>query len=840
MSALSIPELSLVALVGPTGAGKCTFAAAHFAATEVLSSDRFRAMVADDEGNQSASADAFEMLYGVAEKRLARGLLTVVDATNVQRDARAELMRVARTQHVLAVAIVFDVPARVCLERNASRPERSFGPHVVRQHRAQLQKSIRLLKKEGFRYVYVLRSVEEVDAAFIERKKLWTDKREEHGPFDVIGDVHGCRAELSALLDRLGYAAGAEGVRRHPEGRRAIFLGDLVDRGPDVPGVLRIAMAMTQAGTALCISGNHEAKLERALGGKKVKLTHGLAETMAQLEREPPAFAEEVREFIASRISHYVLDDGKLVVAHAGLPEPLHGRASGRVRQFCLYGETTGETDDLGLPVRVDWARSYRGRASVVYGHTPVAQARWVNNTICVDTGCVFGGALTALRWPERELVSVPAERVHYEPVRPLAAAAPERPDDALDIGDVSGKRILETRFAPPVTVRAENAAAALEVMSRFAVDPRWLVYLPPTMSPPEATHEEGFLEHPREAFAYYRERGVAEVVCEEKHMGSRAVFVLCRDAETGRERFGQERLGVIYTRTGRPFFTDGALEADVLARLRDAADRAGLFSELGAFLVLDAELMPWSVKSQALLREQYARVGAAGGAALGEAVEALERTADRGIEGAEELLAAERRRLASLERYVEAYGRYCWPVEGIDDLAIAPFHVLASERALLVDHDHAWHMAQCARLAKEDPSLVRATRWWRVDLSDDASEAAAIERWRTMTEEGGEGMVVKPLDWLAKDARGLLQPAIKCRGREYLRIIYGPDYTDEAMLARLRRRSVGTKRRLAHREHVLGLEALARFVEREPLHRVHECVFGVLALESVPVDPRL
>ncbi|MCZ7685612.1 MAG: hypothetical protein M5U28_45275 [Sandaracinaceae bacterium] len=181
------------------------------------------------------------------------------------------------------------------------------------------------------------------------------------------------------------------------------------------------------------------------------------------------------------------------------------------MREHCLYGDTSGETDDLGLPVRRDWAQQYRGQAAVIYGHTPVARARWVNDTICVDTGCVFGGALTALRWPERELVSVPAERVHYAPLRPLAEPEDER--DFLDIGDVKGKRVIDTRYEHPVTIREETAAAALEAMSRFAVDPRWLVYLPPTMSPPEAAQEGPFLEHPREALAYYRERGVHEVV---------------------------------------------------------------------------------------------------------------------------------------------------------------------------------------------------------------------------------------------------------------------------------------------------------------------------------------
>jgi hypothetical protein len=250
---------------------------------------------------------------------------------------------------------------------------------------------------------------------------LWCDRRSECGPFDIIGDVHGCLDELEALLEALGWLRNASTGFIHPDGRKAIFLGDLVDRGPDSPGCLELAMRMLEAGVAFCVPGNHEARLLRKLRGKDVKLTHGLAETLEQLESRSPEERERMANFIDGLVSHLVLDGGRLVVAHAGMKEAYQGRASGRVRAFALYGETTGEIDAYGLPVRADWAAEYRGRAAVVYGHTPTVEAEWVNNTICIDTGCVFGGKLTALRWPERELVSVPARRVYAEPIKPLA-----------------------------------------------------------------------------------------------------------------------------------------------------------------------------------------------------------------------------------------------------------------------------------------------------------------------------------------------------------------------------------------------------------------------------------
>jgi protein phosphatase len=522
------------------------------------------------------------------------------------------------------------------------------------------------------------------------------------------------------------------------------------------------------------------------------------------------------------------------VVAHAGLPARYQGRSSGRVRDFALYGETTGETDEFGLPVRGNWAADYRGDATVVYGHTPVDEPQWLNNTINIDTGCVFGGRLTALRWPERELVSVAAAREYYAPIRPLTPAAREA--FLLDVDDVAGKRLIQTRLARAVTIREEHAAGALEVMSRFATDPRWLLYLPPTMAPPATSAREGLLEHPAEVFAEFRSAGVAHVVCEEKHMGSRAIAVVCRDEAVARERFGMPvGSGAIYTRSGRPFLDDAE---PALARLRAAVGAAGLWDDLGSdWLVLDAEILPWSAKAMELIRRQYAPVGAAAGASLAAAAGALEAAAARGLD-VEEVLARTRARAQHVERYVEAYSRYVWPVAGVEDLRIAPFHVLAAESGAFAGREHAWHLERADALVAADPDWIQRTDRRFVDVTDPASEAEATAWWEALTAAGGEGMVVKPAAFTAIGRRGVVQPGIKCRGPEYLRIIYGPEYPDQ--LDRLRQRSLGRKRSLAGREFALGIEALERFVRREPLYRVHECVFGVLALESEPVDPRL
>ncbi len=872
MSVIKIPQMSLVVLIGISGSGKSSFAARHFLPTEVISSDFCRALVSDDENDQAATGDAFDVLHFIAGKRLAAGRLTVVDATSVQPGARKPLVALARQHHVLAVAIVLDVPEQVCAQRNAARPDRAFGRHVLRQQHDQLRRSLRGLRKEGFHRVRVLSGADEISDAVFEREPLWNDRRAEHGPFDIIGDVHGCFDELAGLLAALGYIIEPDGSSaRHPAGRTALFVGDLVDRGPATPAVLRLVMGMTAAGTGMSVAGNHEAKLLRALRGRNVTISHGLAESLAQLAAEPDEFREQAATFMDSLLGHVVLDDGKLVVAHAGLPEQMQGRASAAVRSFALYGDTTGETDEYGLPVRYPWAQDYRGKAMVVYGHTPVLDAGWVNGTICIDTGCVFGGQLTALRYPERELVSVPARAVHYEPARPLAnatvqgaaadpgtgggpgpagSAGPASPaGDAgrepadLDLADVAGRRIIETRLSGrSVTIREENTAAALEVMSRFAIDPRWLVYLPPTMAPTATTARPGLLEHPQEAFSAYRAAGVTEVVCEEKHMGSRAVVLACRDESVPQHRFGigGPAQGVIYTRTGRSFFADAATEQELLRRVNAAITAAGLWDELGTdWLALDCELLPWSAKAGQLLRGQYAAVGAAATAALAAEAGELGQAAARGIDVGD-LLSQGTQRAVMAGQFVDAYRPYCWPVNSVDDLRLAPFQLLAGEGSVHARRDHHWHLELAGRLCDLAPGTLRPTRSITVCPGDAASEQAGTDWWQELTAAGGEGMVVKPAAGVHLGPRGLAQPGIKCRGREYLRIIYGPEYTAEHNLSRLRSRGLGHKQSLALREFSLGIEALERFVAGEPLYRVHECVFGVLALESEPVDPRL
>jgi protein phosphatase len=423
---IKLPELALVLLIGPSGAGKSTFANRYFLPTEVVSSDRCRAWVCDDENNQAATADAFEVLHLIVAKRLRAGRLTVVDATNVQPEARKSLTALARRFCCPSIALVLDMPLWLCLERNASRRDRDLSDSIIRNQRGQLHGSLQGLGKEGFRHIHMLRDPRELDTMEIIRLPHQCNQRTETGPFDLIGDIHGCFDELTALLNKLGYRITRIGDGYevyHPDGRKLVFLGDIVDRGPKTPQVLRLVMDAVKSGDGFCVAGNHDSKLVKALQGHKVNMTHGLAESMRQLGSESEEFRTKVLEFLNQLSAHYVFDGGRLVAAHAGLKEDMHGRQTSKVLHFCLYGETTGEIDEFGLPVRYHWAADYRGRAMVVYGHTPVQEPEWLNNTLCIDTGCVFGGKLTALRYPERDLVAVPALKQYFERHKPLAPA---------------------------------------------------------------------------------------------------------------------------------------------------------------------------------------------------------------------------------------------------------------------------------------------------------------------------------------------------------------------------------------------------------------------------------
>lgn len=428
---IAVPSPGLVVLVGPAASGKTTLCARHFQPTQIVSSDACRALVADDSADQRVTHAASELAHAIVEERLRHRRLAVLDATSLDEAARGALLTLAARHHLPAVAIALDLPPEECQRLDGLRPDRRVGRAVITRHAAAMRRAVTSLPREGFRSVHRVQSARDAAALKIALVPLACDHADDHGPFDVVGDLHGCAGELMALLGRLGYRRASERKPfRHPSGRRVVFVGDLVDRGPRVLETAGLVMEMVACGSALAVPGNHDDDLAARLGGDEAAAeaapSPGTAVTLRQLEAAPAparrAFVRRFPDYVAGLPSHLLLDGERLVVAHAGLRAEFHGRESRHVHRLAVHGETTGRMDRYGLPTRINWAATYDGRPFVVYGHTPVPKPEAIRKTLNVDTGCVYGGALTAVRWPEKEIVSVRAARTWYQSPRRLPA----------------------------------------------------------------------------------------------------------------------------------------------------------------------------------------------------------------------------------------------------------------------------------------------------------------------------------------------------------------------------------------------------------------------------------
>lgn len=846
----NIPDFCLVLMIGPSASGKSTVARRLFESTEILSSDHYRAIASNDTQDQSATPDAFELLHHAARIRLRRRLLTVIDATNLDPTHRAALAQIARDHDCPTIAVNLEISLAECLRRNEARQTGSIPPQAIRRQAQSSRQAARQLKRERHRTVFTLTEPSHCDQLNLVRSPGRFDRRDLAGPFDFIGDVHGCHEELRTLLFRLGYSQADVPV--HPEGRIAVFVGDLVDRGPGSLEVLQTVIGMVKAQSALAVKGNHDDKFMRYLRGRDVTINHGLERTISQTAHLDAAERKAIADFINELPVHYMLDQGRVAVAHAGITPEYQNRNSGRITQFCMYGPTNAGSDADTDPDRVDWTRDYRHTVKVIYGHTANAFAAWSNNTVNLDTGCVYGGALTALSYPEDVFTTVPALRQHYPNSRPLEPPPGHRIEAPrpLESRDVTGRLTVHTETLGEVHVDPEHAAAALEHVSRFAVDPRWLVYVPPTVSPTRTSSRPDLLEHTDDAVEYYLENRISEIILQEKHMGSRGVLIVARDEHSVADAFHLQpaSAGAAYTRTGRPFFRSPSLETSVLDRSRQAIETAGLWEQLETdFLVLDCEIMPWSLKGQDLITSIYAPTGHAANTTLALAHERLQQALARGIDTSQLIQSVTERR-SEVDLFREAYARYCRPVHHVRDVSIAPFQLLASRGQNLARRDHRWHMATADAIAHSAPDLFRPTRHLVLRTDQPDAKDQAEQFFFELTASGLEGLVIKPLPEPEPNPEAptqprssrQVQPALKVRGPSYLTIIYGPEYHLPNNLKRLRSRSLAAKRSMALRQHALGMESLDRFAAGEPTYRVHQAAYASLALATETTDPRL
>jgi len=849
MKTITVTEPGLVLLVGCIGSGKTTLANRLFARHEIVSLDDYREVVSGNRRDLSATRDASAIAAEIVERRLKRRLLTVVDATNVRSEDRRVWTEIAARTHSLVTAIVLDPGQGHCQRAAEARDGEFYSPKAVAQQHSTLARDRRRLKYDGIRNIINLDDPADIASVTLVRRPTWNDLRNEHGPFDIIGDIHGMTDELEQLLGKLGWkidwvdgGSGPYPNLHHPEGRKLVFVGDACDRGPRSLDALLIMESAVTSGSGFAVASNHDDRLKRWLMGRDVTVSHGLDTTIAEFDGKSEEFRQRIAKFIDGLQGHLVLDRGRLAVAHAGLREDMILGASKDVRQFAVFGPMATPGRD-GKPVRVDWADEYRGATSIVYGHTVVDEPVWHNRTINIDTGAVFGGSLSALRWPEKEVVSIPASAAYATLDSPPFSRKKSDDPSLIRFSDVSGKKHVETSLMGRITVDANHMSGALEHMTRHTIDPRWLVYIPPTMSPVESSSEGDFLEHPDQAFDYYRRQGITDVVVEAKHMGSRALALVCRDTETARDRFGATdgSIGHVWSRSGRAFFNE-ADRKTVLGAISDAAGRS-LFGSLSSdWLLLDCEIMPWNAKATDLIEKQFAPTGKAASMSALRATDALRRFQERGIGGLEGLSAHYWQRFENACNFDQVWRKYCWEAPSVSDIRIAPFHVLASEGRVHHTVRHVDHLAWIdALVAAQQGSILQRTEHLAVDLSDEASMERARQMWLSRTSEGAEGIVVKPHTFsISKGERSLIQPALKVRGRNYLRIIYGPDYDLPENLTRLRDRAIGSKRQRALSQSALGIEGLERLVRGEPIHRIHECVFASVALDSDPLDPRL
>lgn len=866
MAVINLPHAGIVLLVGPSNSGKTTLLnqfiqEEQILASEVVSSDQFRVLVSDVEfiswngrpkeesdalfdEYQQISKEAFAAMEFLIARRCRLNKLTFIDATHLREDEREKYVQMAKKYHVPAIAIVLNLSETELLRRDAER-EFPRGKNRIKQQYQQFKKTLRFIKKEAFRSTYIL-GEDELEILNVNRfdNPLLIDVG---NGIDFIGDIHGCFDEFLEILAKLGYQQNDEEYFVHPEGRKILSLGDVLSRGPRSLETLQFFQKHVSAGLAYMIDSNHGWKIARWLDGKNVKLAHGDENVAAEFEdfenkfgsEETSLLKEQIKGLLLEAKSHYIIQKNGAQVAvavHAGIKDHYIGKQSQRISDFCRYGDTDG-MDENGKPIRKDWTISHKTNELILWGHDPKPQPLLINNTLNIDQGVVFGGSLTAYRFPERQVVSVKAKKDYANvPDNPLQGWEQKRLAPPNVMKFLEGYSVLTEQYGE-VRIYEDGVLPALDDLSHYALPIEEMVYLPPTMSPtPKPSQLEGYLEHPIEAFEYYQSKGIETMVVEKKHMGSRGILLLFKNKEAAKEYIGRETLGIIFTRTGRAFFQK-KLEEQIVSQLNKDLMNHGYFEKYNSdFVLLDAEILPWNLKAKELIINQYAHVGEMALLDRNKLKDSLQNAYDDGKDVLGWLQENEVE-IQNANIFNEVYQKYIWDTEGIEGIQIAPFHTLAHSTETFFHQPHTWHMEKNKEFSGISRLFVETE--YRV-VSDEASMKAAIEWWSEMTEEGHEGFVVKPESYVARHKGKLLQPAIKVRGRKYLNIIYGMDYLQPDNLTRLKQRNAGKKQRNALKEFALGIEAVNRFVNRESLDRYHECVLGILALEAEPIDPRL
>ena len=848
---------AIVLCIGPSNSGKTTLLNTLVAQnvlhrTEIVSSDACRLLVSDtdfiDTTNdpdgilysdyQAISQQAFSLLKQIVIARAKLNKVSFVDATHLRAAERESYITIARKYHVPIIALVFDIDSETLLMRDTNR---NFprGKKRVEQQLRTFKYELKGLKKEGFHAVYTWQG-EELN---IVRQAPPLELDIGQG-FDIIGDIHGCYDEMIMLIKKLGYIE-QDGLYKHPEGRRLLSLGDIMSRGPKSLATMDFWYRHIQAGLAYMIDSNHGWKVARWLQGKNVTMKHGdelfVEEFAVYAQTYGEAQAAALKTTYAAMLldspSHYVLTANgvrKAVVTHASIKDHYINKQSKAIRDFCRYGDVQG-TDENGSPIRGEWYMQHNSGETIIWGHEPKLEPMRIKRTINVDQGVVFGGKLTALRYPEETFMFVNAlENYAGDDNNPILKAKVKQ-FPILQARDYLDGFTVSTKFGQDIYIPKEKALAALDTFSHYTLPAEQVLYIPPTMSPtPKTSSLSDFLEHPTEAIHYYRKNGVTKLIAQKKHMGSRAVIFVAKDKCVAKQMLNVESLGVITTRTGRPFFNEQMTDKMLQAIVAELLAKNYFEQHNTSYVILDCEILPWNVKAEDLIHKQYTAVAENALMDRTHLLRKLQATNDLDVQ---QWINDYKGNLRNAARFDAVYKNYIWQTTDLEGIQIAPFHILAHSDETNFDKTHGWHMDIAKQLAHNSRLFIETE--YRI-METEADEQAVIQWWLEMTEIGHEGIVIKPFDFIATANERLLQPAIKVRGREYLRIIYGMDYTDEAILSNLKKRNANNKMRNAIKEFMLGVESLERFVRHESSARVHECVLAALALESDPIDPRL
>lgn len=887
-----LPDPSIVGITGSSSDSRIEILNRFFKIEEIISMDELSRWIPDDPWIQDHNKpeQVESIFFSIIEQRLKRNLMTALDIHGRGRPFRNQFIQLAKKYHFTPTLI------RLLSDAEASRE-------------LDQEDFFKARRQEGFRVIYQINKDEFQDWR-PSRRTSPTMRPDVEGAFDIIGDVHGCMDELLALTHRLGYRWTGNPLTLNPDfnwinppGRRLFFVGDLVDKGPNSLEALSLVMRLTETGQSFCVPGNHDYKLARALGGmvfKKSDPDHEAA--LQQVRAAGPKFAEKARTWIESLPSHYFLDAGRLVVSHAGSKRSHHGRDSNRILDFALYGATTGKTDSHGLPERLNWALDYHGETLVVHGHTPVEEPKWVNESVNIDTGCVYGGHLTALRYPERELVSEPARHEYSisrrplplnvsllnqmesapsanlksNPLRPSTASDPRsgNPSNSLNFQthkkqnqhtsneklgwtDFQNLKVVETSTRGDVILREEEVKAAVHFLKSTQCWPWRIPFLAPGISAPDPCQDinSAGLESPATAFTYYRNNRVQEVLCVPTAYEPPFILALARDSSEAVERLGSQagEVGIGFPVCGLLQTSDTPSPAEMSSLLkrihrnlseenfweRSQSDVAIFECSLTSHSVQAAET---KMKPKPLQHSNsMSQIVSAGMIDTNNILEKLERATEHGTDWhflTQSYLKSKR----SLTEFTDWISKAQKTTNGTELIQVRNFQLLATQKKTFINQHYSAgaQILKLEQLAERDSELFIQPSSFLLDLHDVNACSSAVNLWEEHTREGMIGWVIRPAQGAQKGRRGWVQPALKCRGDMALKCIFGLNMSREAMNQSIQKNSLAARRSQVAREWALSLEALHRWTRQEPDWRIQECMVGILAVKCEPTDARL